>query len=241
MFQVCFRPYDVRDNGSIFTLSSFVSGLFTPVRDNGSLFTPIYYRIYNVAECDCERFAICDINGINAYEVDEKSEQFSPIYIKQGTILRKMGTTKLPQNLTNPSSGKKTVTYLKCKDYLNRNIVISYSLKGEFLPAASSGKATLIRMQNIDRTKLPYNLKLIAGSKPDTPSLLDSLLRLTSHSMENHMMASTISNVRNVFVELDLNLNMKFHVARDDNMRNNPEYSAALLQCETKESEYAKK
>lgn len=103
--------------------------------------------------------------------------------------------------------------YLKCVDPFDREVVIAYSELGTFISISALGKATLKQIGDFRESDLPLDLKIALGSPPATPCVFTNFVRVTSCYMESSILARTIANKRNIFVELSVDSELEFRVA----------------------------
>lgn len=147
-----------------------------------------------------------------------------------------------------PFRGKKTVKkeekFLLCTDENDRDVYLPVEKRGVFYVLTMEGqgmpKIPILRMPDIiARSRFPCIVKLIYGRVPPTPCSFTGTLLLQDSYMETSVIACTMFNVKNIFVDVPIDTDLRFFLAENTReVVGSQAYRSAARLCHEKASTY---
>lgn len=208
---------------------------------------PSYSNIATLAISDTDKFLISGCNTVNSFQIIKNKDE--EIIVNRNLLpgdVFKTGKVFLNSRKINSGLFKKNKTkeefYLKCTDTIDREVFIPYDAEGVFIPISRGGNRVLMQLPDIIRSaSLPCMVKLVYGSEPGTPSPFSGLIHLKSASKGTCVTASTILNLKNIFLEFNVNVQVKLQIAENyHDLDKNPQFNSIMKVCHYAAESYGK-
>lgn len=177
-----------------------------------------YKTLEEVAEIMPKRFLTrSPIKGVHVKKTADGKEEYMERKIPPGSILKVLDVfaakwqTRAETGLLKKETVEWTidVKYLKCIDSDRVEVLLPFTERGRFnvlYERGGKGLHPLYRVRDIlsDFT-LPVKARLLYGKAPVVPCIFTGLMIFNTHEPHDTLIASTITNQRNVLLELPVN------------------------------------
>ncbi|PVD23364.1 hypothetical protein C0Q70_16632 [Pomacea canaliculata] len=215
---------------------------------------PHFRQVAQLALSKCQTFLIGGNQPIGAFYIDTSNggackplprTLYPGDVLKMGTLYAAETTVKVKSG---PFRGKKTVKkeekFLLCTDENDRDVYLPVEKRGVFYVLTMEGqgmpKIPILRMPDIiARSRFPCIVKLIYGRVPPTPCSFTGTLLLQDSYMETSVIACTMFNVKNIFVDVPIDTDLRFFLAENTReVVGSQAYRSAARLCHEKASTY---
>ncbi|CAL1539611.1 unnamed protein product [Lymnaea stagnalis] len=189
-------------------------------------------------------FTRSNVKGIRT-EGEGEHQKFLERKIPAGSVLETRGTFTAKWK-TVAETGllkKKTkewefqeVTYLKCLDRDQTEILVPLKHKGKFNAIYEKGHLTQNAVYNVkdilSDLSLPIKVRLLFGKAPVVPCIFTGMLVIRDAATDDSVVGSTVLNTRNVLFEIPLSAPVKVkYVSKDDHFKDMSTYKDAQKLC----------
>ncbi|GFO47918.1 protein fam59a [Plakobranchus ocellatus] len=205
-----------------------------------------YTSIESVAKVMPNKFFTrSNLKGIRI-EGEGEQQKYMERKIPAASVLRTNGTFKAKWK-TRAETGlfkKKTkewdmeeITYLKCLDHDDSEILVPFSHKGKFNSIYDRGKITanaVYSMKDIlSELSLPIMVRLLFGKAPVLPCIFTGMLIVRETAFDDLIVGSTILNKRNILFEIPVTAPVKVkYTSTDAHFAESENYKDAQKLCQ---------
>lgn len=229
--------------------------LGSPDNPQADRVVPHFRQVAQLALSKCQSFLIGGNECVQALHIpqpgalDDKETQLRTLYpgdvLRMGKLYVGESTIRVKKKLFGgKTTMKKEEKFLLCTDDKDREVYLPVENRGTFYVLTTEGgglpRMPIMRMPDIcTHFRFPCVVKLLFGRVPATPCSFTGTLLLQDSQMESSVIGCTMTNLRNVLLDIPIDSDLRFFLASQSReLLTSRAYRNAKAICQEKAQTY---